>query len=104
MKAYDATNGNVDSLINEVNGRENFDEISIASVPKFKGGAEEIFEDYADSVVLVGNRADYTTGSGFFINTTSGAVTITLPSSPSAGDIIAIADYAGTFQTNNVTS
>ena len=44
-----------------------------------------------------------TNGSGFFINTTSGAVTITLPSSPSAGDIIAIADYAGTFQTNNVT-
>ena len=29
---------------NEVNNRENFDEISIASVPKSKGGAEEIFE------------------------------------------------------------
>ena len=58
---------NVDSLINEVNGRENFDEISIASVPKFKGGAEEIFEDYADSVVLIGNNDKWATGSGFFI-------------------------------------
>ena len=28
-------------------------------------------------------------GKGYFINTTSGAVTVTLPSSPSAGDIIA---------------
>ena len=59
---------NVDSLVNEVNGRENFDEISIASVPKFKGVAEEIFDDYADSVVLIGNRSVWATGSGFFIN------------------------------------
>ena len=58
---------NVDKLINEVNDRENFDEISIASVPKFKGGAEEIFEDYADSVVLIGNTNKWATGSGFFI-------------------------------------
>ena len=36
-------------------------------------------------------------GKGYFINTTSGAVTITLPSSPSGGDIVSIKDYAGTF-------
>jgi hypothetical protein len=42
-------------------------------------------------------------GDGFFINTTSGGVTVTLPSSPSAGDIIAIKDYAGTFDSNAVT-
>ena len=58
---------NVDKLINEVNNREKFDEISIASVPKFKGEAEEIFEDYADSVVLIGNTNKWATGSGFFI-------------------------------------
>ena len=40
---------------------------------------------------------------GYFVNTTSGAVTVTLPASPSAGDVVAIKDYAGTFQTNNVT-
>ncbi len=44
-----------------------------------------------------------TSGSGFFINTTGGAVTVTLPSSPSAGDIVAIKDYKDTFQTNNLT-
>jgi len=42
-------------------------------------------------------------GNGYFVNTTSGAVTVTLPASPSAGDIISIADYTNTFQTNNAT-
>ena len=42
-------------------------------------------------------------GKGYFINTTSGAVTVTLPASPSAGDIVSIADYTNTFQTNAVT-
>ena len=42
-------------------------------------------------------------GNGYFINTTGGAITVTLPSSPSAGDIVAIKDYAGTFNTNAVT-
>ena len=36
-------------------------------------------------------------GKGYFINTTSGAVTINLPSSPSVGDIISVKDYARTF-------
>jgi hypothetical protein len=42
-------------------------------------------------------------GKGYFVNTTSGAVTVTLPASPSAGDIVSIKDYAGTFDTNLVT-
>jgi hypothetical protein len=42
-------------------------------------------------------------GNGYFVNTTSGVVTVTLPATPSAGDIISIADYASTFQTNNLT-
>tara|TARA_Y100000114_G_scaffold19671_1_gene15712 strand:- start:154 stop:1590 length:1437 start_codon:yes stop_codon:yes gene_type:complete len=36
-------------------------------------------------------------GKGYFINTTGGAVTVTLPSSPSAGDIVSLKDYANTF-------
>jgi len=44
-----------------------------------------------------------TSGKGFFLNTTSGAITINLPSSPSFGDIVAIKDYANTFDSNNVT-
>ena len=42
-------------------------------------------------------------GNGYFVNTTSGAVTVTLPATPSAGDIIAVADYANTFGINNLT-
>jgi hypothetical protein len=42
-------------------------------------------------------------GNGYFINTTSGAITINLPSTPAAGDIVAIADYANTSATNNIT-
>ena len=33
-----------------------------------------------------------TSGKGFFVNTTSGGVTVTLPSSPSAGDIVSVLD------------
>src|SRR6056300_1701325 len=42
-------------------------------------------------------------GRGYFIDTTSGTVTVTLPASPKIGDTITIADYATTFATNNVT-
>jgi len=42
-------------------------------------------------------------GTGYFVNTTSGTVTVTLPATPSAGDIVAISDYAGTSATNNIT-
>jgi hypothetical protein len=41
-------------------------------------------------------------GNGYFVNTTSGAITVTLPAG-SAGDIVGISDYASTFQTNSVT-
>jgi hypothetical protein len=43
------------------------------------------------------------TGVGYFADTTSAAFTITLPSSPSAGAVVGIADYANTFATNNLT-
>jgi len=42
-------------------------------------------------------------GNGYFVNTTSGAITLTLPASPSAGDIVSFKDYAFTFATNNLT-
>ena len=42
-------------------------------------------------------------GKGYFINTTSAAITATLPASAEAGDIVAFVDYTGTFATNNLT-
>ena len=42
-------------------------------------------------------------GEGVFANTSSGAFTVNLPSSPTLGDEVSIVDYAGTFDTNNLT-
>ena len=42
-------------------------------------------------------------GEGYFINTTSGVITMTLPASPSIGDEVSVIDYAGTFDSNNLT-
>jgi len=41
--------------------------------------------------------------TGYPMNTTSGALTVTLPASPTAGSTISILDYAGTAATNNIT-
>jgi hypothetical protein len=40
---------------------------------------------------------------GYFIDTTSAAITATLPASPTIGDFIQFIDYSGTFDTNNLT-
>jgi len=42
-------------------------------------------------------------GNAYAVNTTSGAITVTLPASPAAGNIVQITDYAGKFGTNNCT-
>ena len=49
--------------------------------------------------------ADFTavSGEGYFVNTSGGSdITVTLPASPSAGNVVAIKDYARTFGTNKV--
>ena len=49
--------------------------------------------------------ADFTAvaGEGYFVNTNGGAVTMTLPASPSGGDEVKVVDYSGDFNTNNLT-
>src|SRR6056300_824939 len=42
-------------------------------------------------------------GEGYWINTTSAAITVTLPASASVGDTIEFTDYARTWGTNNLT-
>jgi hypothetical protein len=41
--------------------------------------------------------------NGYFVNTSGGVITATLPASPALGDFISFVDYAGTFDTNNLT-
>ena len=43
-----------------------------------------------------------TAGEGYFLNTTSGTISVNLPAG-SAGAVVAFKDYAGTFDTNNAT-
>jgi hypothetical protein len=44
-----------------------------------------------------------TAKEGYFVDTTSTTITATLPASPTLGDFVSIIDYAGTFDTNNLT-
>ena len=42
-------------------------------------------------------------GEGYLVDTSSAAITVTLPTAPSAGDEIIIVDYASNAGTNNIT-
>ena len=42
------------------------------------------------------------TGKGYFVNTTSGGITVNLPAG-AAGSIVAVSDYASTAASNNIT-
>ena len=53
--------------------------------------------------VITADPANAVAGNGYFVNTTSAAFTITLPTSAAIGDFISFIDYAGTFDTNNLT-
>ena len=44
-----------------------------------------------------------TNGDGFFVDSSSGAITVTLPASPSAGNIVSVSDYNGSAATNAIT-
>jgi len=53
--------------------------------------------------VITADPANAVAGNGYFCNTTSGAFTVTLPTAATIGDFISFIDYAGTFDTNNLT-
>ena len=66
--------------------------------------------DYLDSGGLINwvttaKTAAFTavSGNGYLVDTSSAAITVTLPASPSAGDEIIIVDYASNAGTNNIT-
>ena len=77
------------------------DTIALASGASQTGFGRTGTVDWQTSI----KTGDFTavSGEGYFVNTTSGAITVTLPASPSAGAIVSVADYAGTAGTNNIT-
>jgi len=78
------------------------DTINLASGASQTGFGRTGTVDWQTGSIKTGNFTA-TSGEGYFVNTTSGAVTATLPASPSAGDIVGFNDYARTFATNNLT-
>jgi len=65
-------------------------------LPATNGGSVAWQSVQAASFTAVAGRA-------YPVNTTSAAITVTLPASPAAGNIVQLTDYAGTWATNNVT-
>ena len=53
--------------------------------------------------VITADPSTATAGNGYFCDTSSAAFTVTLPASPSLGDEVTLVDYAGTFDSNNLT-
>jgi hypothetical protein len=52
---------------------------------------------------IASSNATMSANKGYFVDTSSAAITMTLPASPTLGDTIRINDLAGTFSTNNLT-
>jgi len=77
------------------------DTVTLASGASQSGFGRTGTVDWQTTVKTSGFAA--TAGEGYFVNTTSGGITVTLPGSPTALDIIAFKDYALTFDTNNLT-
>ena len=75
--------------------------VAIASGASTTGMGRAGAVDWQTSIKTSGFTA--VSGEGYFCNTTSGGFTLTLPASPSSGDIVAFKDYANTFDTGNLT-
>jgi hypothetical protein len=69
------------------------------------GGTEGEWGDASGGVTYLSKTANYTASAneGILSDTSGGAFTVTLPASPSEGDIVIINDAAGSWNTNNLT-
>ena len=77
------------------------DTITLASGASQTGFGRTGTVDWQTSIKTTSFTA--VSGQGFFVNSGSGAITVTLPASPSVGDIVSIADYGFNAATNNIT-
>ena len=56
-----------------------------------------------DWQAVITSNTTMVAGRGYFVDTSSGAITMTLPASAVRGDEVWIIDYGATFDTNNCT-
>ena len=80
---------------------ESGDTITLASGASQSGFGRSGSVDWQTAIKTANFTA--TNGEGYFVDTSSGAVTVTLPASPTVGNIVSISDYAKTASTNNIT-
>ena len=67
------------------------------------GGSVTAGTDWQATVVADGStQLTAVAGKGYFLDTNAGVIEVFLPASPSRGDTIVLADYAGHFALNNV--
>ena len=66
---------------------------------KLQAGIQKTVGQYVE----ITTNTTATAGTYYFINTTSAAITLTLPAVATLGDTVRIIDGAGTFATNNLT-
>ena len=79
------------------------DTVALASGASQTGFGRTGTVDWVTTVKVTGDSPiTGVTGKGYFLNTTAGTITINLPAG-AAGSIVSMADYAATWQTNNVT-
>jgi hypothetical protein len=79
------------------------DTINLASGASQSGFGRTGTVDWVTTPKVTGDSpVTAATGSGYFLNTTSGTITINLPAG-AAGSIVSMADYAGTWDTYAVT-
>lgn len=68
-----------------------------------QGAIEELLQHTKPFFVVKTENYIAVSGDQLFINTTNIAITITVPSNPLPNNYVDFADYAGTFETNNLT-
>ena len=79
------------------------DTVSLASGASQTGFGRTGTVDWITTPKVTGDSpVTAVTGKGYFLNTTAGTITINLPAG-AAGSIVSMADYAGTWNSNNVT-
>ena len=78
-------------------------ETAVIEVTTFGGSVVSGGGSSAMTWNIASSNATMTTNNGYFVDTTGGPKTMTLPTSATLGDTIRINDLAGSFSANNLT-
>ena len=108
LKVDTIQNANADNIITQTNSTTLTIGTSGDTVTLAAGATSSGFGATYNGAVnwdTTAKTANFTavSGEGYFVDTTTAAFTVTLPATPTAGNIVAISDYANTFATNNIT-